>query len=119
VTAALLPFYPAVGHLPFHPTTLLFIPNAFSLRLVAIIIGTTINVAGVKFMATINKHRRRGGVDWDVCFALIPADLQQPSACQLLFTGTHTSLQTPPSPGRPALVIASWRFLAAMLCRCS
>jgi urea carboxylase system permease len=85
---------PLLAIFPGIPATILFMPNAVFIALVSIIIGTLINIAGVRLVSIINNIGVAAELIGMFGFALILLLFNNHQPLSFLFTGTHTSLQT-------------------------
>src|SRR2546430_14391590 len=86
---------PLLAIFPNTPATILGIPNAVFIALVAIIIGTLINIAGVRLVSIINNIGVVAEIIGMFGFALILLLFNNHQPISFLFTGPHTSLQSP------------------------
>ena len=95
VTAVAFTIYiPLLAIFPNIPATILFMPNGVFIALVAIVIGTIINVAGVRLVSIINNIGVVAELIGMFGFALILLLFNNHQSVSFLFTGPHTSLQT-------------------------
>lgn len=97
------------------PATILGMPNGVFIALVSIILGTLINVVGVKLVSIINNIGVAAEIIGMFGFALVLLIFHNHQPASFLFTGTHTSLQSPEQPWTPGLGTGfGGAFLAAM-----
>jgi urea carboxylase system permease len=97
------------------PATILGMPNGVFIALVAIIIGTAINIAGVRLVSIINNIGVVAEIIGMFGFALILLIFHNHQPISFLFTGTHTSLQSAATPWTPGFGNTfGGAFLAAM-----
>src|SRR5437667_6564244 len=92
---------PLFGIFPGIPASILGIPNAVFIALVAIIIGTVINIAGVRLVSIINNIGVAAEIIGMFGFALILLLFNNHQPVSFLFTGPHTVLQTPGNEWTP------------------
>jgi len=85
---------PLLGIFPNIPATILFMPNAVFIALVAILLCTIINVAGVRLVSIVNNIGVAAEIIGMFGFALILLIFHNHQPISFLFTSTHTSLQT-------------------------
>jgi urea carboxylase system permease len=106
---------PLLSIFPNIPATILGIPNGVFIALVAIIIGTLINIAGVRLVSIINNIGVVAEIIGMFGFALILLLFNNHQPVSFLFTGPHTSLQSPGSEWTPGFgVTYTGAFLAAL-----
>src|SRR5579885_3579192 len=106
---------PLLAIFPNIPASILGMPNAVFIALVSIIIGTIINVAGVRLMSIINNIGVAAVFIGMFGFALILLIFHNHQSPGFLFTGPHTSLQTAAQPWTPGFGNTfGGAFLAAM-----
>src|SRR6266480_298807 len=106
---------PLLAIFPNIPATILGIPNAVFIALVAIIIGTLINIAGVRLVSIINNIGVVAEIIGMFGFALILLLFNNHQPISFLFTGPHTSLQSPGSEWTPGFGVSyTGAFLAAL-----
>src|SRR5207302_5883412 len=106
---------PLLAIFPNTPATILGVPNAVFIALVAIIIGTVINIAGVRLVSIINNIGVVAEIIGMFGFALILLLFNNHQPISFLFTGPHTSLQSPGSEWTPGFgVTYTGAFLAAL-----
>src|SRR5437016_3019067 len=86
---------PLLSIFPSIPATIVGIPNGVFIALVAIIIGTLINIAGVRLVSIINNIGVVAEIIGMFGFALILLLFNNHQPVSFLFTGPHTSLQSP------------------------
>src|SRR6267154_3188019 len=106
---------PLLAIFPSTPATILGIPNAVFIALVAIIIGTLINIAGVRLVSIINNIGVAAEIIGMFGFALILLLFNNHQPFSFLFTGPHTSLQSPGNQWTPGFGNTyAGAFLAAL-----
>src|SRR2546430_11503954 len=106
---------PLLAIFPNIPATILGIPNTVFIALVAIIIGTAINIAGVSLVSIINNIGVVAEIIGMFGFALILLIFNNHQPISFLFTGPHTSLQTAAQPWTPGFGNTYFgAFLAAL-----
>ena len=106
---------PLLAIFPSTPATILGIPNAVFIALVAIIIGTVINIAGVRLVSIINNIGVVAEIIGMFGFALILLLFNNHQPVSFLFTGPHTSLQSPGNQWTPGFGNTyAGAFLAAL-----
>src|SRR6266705_1289683 len=106
---------PLLSIFPSIPATILGIPNGVFIALVAIIIGTLINIAGVRLVSIINNIGVVAEIIGMFGFALILLVFNIHQSISFLFTGPHTSLQSPGSEWTPGFGVSyTGAFLAAL-----
>jgi urea carboxylase system permease len=106
---------PLLAIFPGIPATILGMPNAVFIALVSILIGTLINVAGVRLVSIINNIGVAAELIGMFGFALILLIFHNHQSIGFLFTGTHTSLQSAAQPWTPGFGnTIGGAFLAAM-----
>ena len=106
---------PLIAIFPQIPATILGIPNAVFIAMVAIIVGTLINVVGVKLVSIINNIGVVAEIIGMLGFALVLLLFHNHQPVSFLFTGTHTSLQSAAQPWTPGFGDGvGGAFLAAM-----
>lgn len=97
------------------PATILGIPNAVFIALVSIIVGTLINVVGVKLVSIINNIGVVAELIGMFGFALVLLIFHNHQPISFLFSGAHTSLQSAAQPWTPGFGTSfGGAFLAAM-----
>jgi urea carboxylase system permease len=92
---------PFLAIFPNFPATILFMPNAVFIALVAILLCTIINGAGVRVVSIVNNIGVAAEIIGMFGFALILLIFNNHQPISFLFTGTHTSLQTAAQPWTP------------------
>ena len=92
---------PLLAIFPDIPATILGMPNAVFIALLAIVLCTLINVAGVRLVSVINNIGVVAEIVGMIGFALILLLFNNHQPISFLFTGTHTSLQTAAQPWTP------------------
>jgi len=92
---------PFLAIFPNTPATILFMPNAVFIALVAILLCTIINGAGVRLVSIVNNIGVAAEIIGMFGFALILLIFNNHQPISFLFTGTHTSLQTAAQPWTP------------------
>jgi len=85
---------PLLAIFPNIPATILFMPNAVFIALVAILLCTLINIEGVRLVSIINNIGVAAELIGMFGFALILLIFHNHQPVSFLFTGPHTSLQT-------------------------
>jgi urea carboxylase system permease len=97
------------------PATILGMPNGVFIALVSILVGTLINVVGVKLVSIINNIGVAAELIGMFGFALVLLLFHNHQPVSFLFTGTHTSLQSAAQPWTPGFGTGfGGAFLAAM-----
>ncbi len=97
------------------PATILGLQSTVFIALVAIVIGTLINVAGVRLVSIINNIGVAAEIIGMFGFALILLIFHNHQPVSFLLTGTHNSLQTAAQPWTPGFGSTfGGAFLAAM-----
>lgn len=101
---------PLLAILPGIPATILGIPAAVFIALLAIIIGTIINVAGVRLVSVINNIGVVAEIVGMIGFALVLLIFFKHNPLSFLFTGPHTNLQAavPATSTTPAVPAQPW-----------
>jgi urea carboxylase system permease len=92
---------PLLTIFPNIPTTILGMPNTVFIALVAIVLCTLINVAGVRLVSIINNIGVAAEIVGMIGFALILLLFNNHQPISFLFTGPHTSLQSAAQPWTP------------------
>jgi urea carboxylase system permease len=106
---------PLLAIFPNIPATILGMPNAVFIALVSIIVGTLINVIGVRLVSIINNIGVAAEIIGMFGFALILLIFHNHQGVGFLSTGVHTSLQTAAQPWTPGFGNTfGGAFLAAM-----
>jgi urea carboxylase system permease len=97
------------------PVTILGIPNAVFIALASIIVGTLINVVGVKLVSIINNIGVVAELIGMFGFALVLLIFHNHQPISFLFSGAHTSLQSAAQPWTPGFGTSfGGAFLAAI-----
>ncbi|HXR65607.1 MAG TPA: amino acid permease [Ktedonobacteraceae bacterium] len=97
------------------PATILGIPNGVFIALISIIVGTLINVVGVRLVSIINNIGVVAEIVGMFGFALVLLIFHNHQPVSFLFTGVHTSLQSAAQPWTPGFGTGfGGAFLAAM-----
>src|SRR5438874_2867036 len=101
---------PLLAIFPNTPATILGIPNTVFIALVAIIIGTVINIAGVRLVSIINNIGVVAEIIGMFGFALILLLFNNHQPFSFLFTGPHHDLQAavPATATTPAVPATPW-----------
>jgi len=101
---------PLLAIFPSIPATILGLPNAVFIALVVIIVGTIINVAGVRLVSIINNIGVAAELIGMIGFALILLIFHHHQPLSFLFTGPHHDLQAavPASGSTPAQPAQPW-----------
>src|SRR5947209_19555326 len=106
---------PLLAIFPNIPSTILGIPNAVFIALVAIILFTIINVAGVRLVSIINNIGVAAEIIGMFGFALILLLFNNHQPVSFLFTGPHPVLQAPGNEWTPGFgVTYGGAFIAAL-----
>src|SRR6266568_3173769 len=106
---------PFLAIFPNFPATILFMPNAVFIALVAILLCTIINAAGVRVVSIVNNIGVAAEIIGMFGFALILLIFNNHQPISFLFTGTHTSLQTAAQPWTPGFgTTYAGAFIAAL-----
>src|SRR5204863_1347644 len=106
---------PLLAIFPNIPATILFMPNAVFIALVTIVLCTIINAAGVRLVSIVNNIGVVAEIIGMFGFALILLLFNNHQPISFLFTGPHTSLQSPGSEWTPGFgVTYTGAFLAAL-----
>jgi urea carboxylase system permease len=95
---------------PNMPATILFMPTAVFIAVVSIIIGTVINIAGVRLVSIINNIGVVAEIIGMFGFALILLLFNNHQPLSFLFTGPHNDLQAavPATATAPAVPATPW-----------
>ncbi len=95
---------------PNMPATTLFMPTAVFIAVVSIIIGTAINIAGVRLVSIINNIGVAAEIIGMFGFALILLLFNNHQPLSFLFTGPHNDLQAavPATATTPAVPATPW-----------
>ncbi len=97
------------------PASILGMPSGVFIALIAIIVGTLINVAGVRLVSIINNIGVIAEIIGMIGFALVLLIFHNHQPASFLFTGTHTSIQSAASQWTPGFGnTLGGAFLAAM-----
>lgn len=106
---------PLLSIFPGIPATILGMPNAVFIALISIVVGTLINIVGVRLVTIINNIGVAAELIGMFGFALILLIFHNHQPVGFLFTGVHTSLQTAAQPWTPGFGnTVGGAFLAAM-----
>ncbi len=106
---------PLLAIFPGIPATILGIPSAVFIALLSIVIGTIINVAGVRLLSIINNIGVVAEIIGMIGFALILLIFHHNQSFGFLFQGPVNSLQTSAQPWTPGFGTSYFgAFLAAM-----
>jgi urea carboxylase system permease len=106
---------PFLAIFPGTPATILGLNSAVFIALVSIILCTTINVMGVRLVSIINNIGVAAEIIGMFGFALILLLFNNHQPASFLFTGPHTSLQSPGSEWTPGFgVTYGGAFIAAL-----
>jgi amino acid transporter len=92
---------PLTAIFPQIPATILGMPNGVFIALVSIIVGTLINVVGVRLVSIINNIGVVAELIGMFGFALVLLLFHNHQPISFLFTGTHTDLQSAAQPWTP------------------
>ena len=92
---------PLLAIFPNIPGTILGMPNTVFIALLAIILCTLINVAGVRLVSIINNIGVAAEIVGMIGFALILLLFNNHQPISFLFTGPHVSLQSDAQPWTP------------------
>ncbi|HVB23376.1 MAG TPA: amino acid permease [Ktedonobacteraceae bacterium] len=92
---------PLLAIFPHIPGTILGMPNTVFIALLAIILCTLINVAGVRLVSIINNIGVAAEIVGMIGFALILLLFNNHQPISFLFTGPHVSLQSDAQPWTP------------------
>jgi urea carboxylase system permease len=95
---------------PNMPATILFMPTAVFIAVISIIIGTAINIAGVRLVSIINNIGVAAEIIGMFGFALILLLFNNHQPLSFLFTGPHNDLQAavPATATAPAVPATPW-----------
>src|SRR5438270_7780138 len=95
---------------PNMPANVLFMPTAVFIAVVSIIIGTAINIAGVRLVSIINNIGVVAEIIGMFGFALILLLFNNHQPLSFLFTGPHNDLQAavPATATTPAVAATPW-----------
>jgi urea carboxylase system permease len=101
---------PLLAIFPGIPATILGLPAAVFIALLSIIIGTIINVAGVRLVSIINNIGVVAEIIGMIGFALVLLIFFHHNPFSFLFTGPHTDLQAavPATATSPAVPAQPW-----------
>ncbi|HLZ80808.1 MAG TPA: amino acid permease, partial [Ktedonobacteraceae bacterium] len=106
---------PLLAIFPNIPATILGLNNAVFIALISIILCTTINIAGVRLVSIINNIGVAAEIIGMFGFALILLLFNNHQPASFLFTGPHTSLQSPGNEWTPGFgVTYGGAFIAAL-----
>ncbi|HEX7736984.1 MAG TPA: amino acid permease [Ktedonobacteraceae bacterium] len=106
---------PLLAIFPQIPATILGMPSAVFIALVSILVGTLINVVGVRLVSIINNIGVAAEIIGMFGFALVLLIFHNHQPVSFLFTGTHTELQNAATPWTPGFGTGvGGAFLAAM-----
>lgn len=106
---------PLLAIFPGIPATILGMPNAVFIALLSIVIGTIINVAGVRLLSIINNIGVAAEIIGMIGFALILLIFQHHQSFGFLFQGPVNPIQTAAQPWTPGFDTSYFgAFLAAM-----
>src|SRR5437660_8893371 len=92
------------------PATILGMPSAVFIALVSIVVGTIINIAGVRLVAFINNIGVVAEIIGMFLFALVLLIFFNANPLSFLFTGPHTDIQAavPATATTPAVPAMPW-----------
>lgn len=101
---------PLLAIFPGIPATILGIPSAVFIALLSIVIGTIINIAGVRLVSIINNIGVVAEIVGMIGFALVLLIFFNHNSLSFLFTGPHTNLQAaiPATKTTPAVPAQPW-----------
>ncbi len=101
---------PLLAIFPGIPATIIGLPSAVFIALISIIIGTIINVAGVRLVAIINNIGVVAEIIGMFLFALVLLIFFHHNPLGFLFTGPHTDIQAavPATATTPAVPAMPW-----------
>ncbi len=106
---------PLLAIFPGIPATILGMPNAVFIALLSIVIGTIINVAGVRLLSIINNIGVAAEIIGMIGFALILLIFHHNQSFGFLFQGPVNPIQTAAQPWTPGFGTSYFgAFLAAM-----
>src|SRR3989441_11385775 len=106
---------PLLAIFPGIPATILGLNSAVFIALVSIVIGTLINIAGVRLVSIINNIGVVAEIIGMFVFALVLLLFNNHQPVSFLFTGPHTSLQSPGNQWTPGFGNTyAGAFLAAL-----
>src|SRR6266705_3951931 len=106
---------PLLGIFPGIPATILGLNSAVFIALVSIVIGTVINIAGVRLVSIVDNIGVAAEIIGMFGFAVILLIFNNHQPISFLFTGTHTSLQTAAQPWTPGFgTTYAGAFIAAL-----
>src|SRR3989454_1834483 len=106
---------PLLAIFPGIPATILGLNNAVFIALVSIVIGTLINIEGVRLVSIVNNIGVVAEIIGMFGFALILLIFNNHQPLSFLFTGPHTSLQTAAQPWTPGFgTTYAGAFIAAL-----
>lgn len=101
---------PLLAIFPGIPATIIGMPSNVFIALLSIVIGTTINVAGVRLVSIINNIGVGAEIIGMIGFALVLLIFFHHNSLSFLFTGPHTDLQAavPATKTTPAIPAQPW-----------
>ncbi|HZU71116.1 MAG TPA: amino acid permease [Ktedonobacteraceae bacterium] len=106
---------PLLAIFPNMPASVLGMPIAVFIALVSIIVGTIINVAGVRLVAFINNIGVAAEIIGMFLFALVLLIFFHHQSLGFLFTGPVSPIQTPDNPWTPGFGTSYFGAFAAAL----